>query len=182
MRNRFREDEQDIPPTNCLPAGNFKFHDGRCMCCLRMEDGKTKYLATKTKRQYTIKRHYTCQTTFCVYVVTCGLCAAQYTGQTTKTMRARHYGHRSEVKRKEDGVGAHFHQHAEDLGINLNTDMEEIMKHFNLTIIASVEPGMPWSAARLDSLESDMMERMMTMENYGGINLRVERRRGVGEH
>ena len=183
MRNRFREDEQeDIQTTNVLPAGNFKFHDGRCMCCIRMEDSKTRYMSTKTKQQYTIKRHYTCQTTFCVYVVTCGLCAAQYTGQTTKTMRARHYGHRSEVKRREDGMGAHFHQHAQDLGINMDTHMEDIMKHFNLTIIASVEPDMPWSGARLDNLESDMMERMMTMENYGGMNLRVERRRGVGEN
>ena len=147
---------------------------------MRMEDGKTKYMATKTRRQYTIKRHYTCRTNFCVYVVTWGLCAAQYTGQTTKTMKARHYGHRSEVRRKEDGVGAHFHRHAQDLRINLDTDMEGIMQHFNLTIIASVEPDMLWSGARLDKLESDMMERLMTMENYGGINLRVERRRGVG--
>jgi hypothetical protein len=108
------------------------------------------------------------QTTFFAYVVICGLCAAQYTGQTTKTMRARHFGHHSEVKRKEDGVGAHFHQHAEDLGINLNTDMEDIMKHFNLTVIASVEPDIPWSGARLDNLESEIIDRMMTMENYGG--------------
>ena len=112
--------------------------------------------------------------------MTCGLCSAQYTGQTTKTMRERHYGHRSEVKRKEDGVGAHFFHHAEELGISLETDMEEIMQHFKITIIASVEPGMPWSRTRLDILEADMMERMMTMENYGGMNLRVERRRGLG--
>ena len=57
--------------------------------------------------------------------------------------------------------------------------MEELMKHFKLSIIASVEPDMPWSGDRLDKLESDMMERLMTMEQYGGINLRVERRRGT---
>jgi hypothetical protein len=62
----------------------------------------------------------------------------------------------------------------------MDTDMEGIMQLFNLTSIASVEPDMPWSGARLDIIESDMMERLMTMENYGGINLRVERRRGVG--
>ena len=182
MRNRFREDDglDEQQPVPSLPSGNFKFHNSRCMCCLRLEDGKTKYSATKTKRQYSIKRHYTCQTTFCVYVVTCGLCSAQYTGQTTKTMRERHYGHRSEVKRQEDGVGAHFFHHAEELGINLDTNMEDIMQYFNLTIIASVEPDMPWSRDRLDTLEADMMERMMTMESYGGINLRVERRRGQG--
>ena len=57
--------------------------------------------------------------------------------------------------------------------------MEDIMQHFNLTIIASLEPDMPWSRDRLDTLKADMMERMMTMESYGGINLRVERRRGL---
>ena len=51
------------------------------------------------------------------------------------------------------------------------------MKHFDLTVIASVEPGMPWSRERLDSLEADMMERLMTMEYHGGMNLRVDRRR-----
>ena len=120
MRNRFREDD-----------GNFTLHNSRC-----------------TRLQYRIKRHYTCQTTYCVYVVTCGLCSAQYTGQTTKTMRERHYGHRSEVKRKEDGVGAHFFHHAEELGINLDTNMEDIMQYFNLTIITIVEPDMPWSRDR----------------------------------
>ena len=97
-----------------------------------MDDGTVKYLTTKAKRQYRIKRHYTCQTTFCVYVVTCDLCSAQFTGQTTKTMRERHYGHRSEVKRKEDGVGAHFFNHAGKLGINLDTEMEDIMQPFNI--------------------------------------------------
>ena len=178
MRNRFREDDgqSEHLPIGSLPSGNFKFHNSRCMCCLKMEDGKNKYLATKTKRQYKIKRHYTCQTTFCVYVVTCGLCSAQYTGQTTRSMRERHYGHRSEVKRKEDGVGAHFFDHAEELGINLDTDIENIMQHFNITIIASVEADMPWSRGRLDRL----MERMMIIEVYVGMNLRVERRRGFG--
>ena len=39
------------------------------------------------------------------------------------------------------------------------------MKHFELNIIASVEPDMPWSRNRLDILESDMMERLMTNDH-----------------
>ena len=54
------------------------------------------------------------------------------------------------------------------------------MQYFNLTVIAIVEPNMPLSRDRLDTLESDMMERLMTMDAYGGINLRIERRRGIG--
>jgi hypothetical protein len=62
MRNKFREDDglDEQQPVRGLPSGNFKFHNSRCMCCLRLEDGKTKYLATRTRRQYSIKRQYTC--------------------------------------------------------------------------------------------------------------------------
>jgi hypothetical protein len=45
--------------------------------------------------------------------------------------------------------------------------MEDIMKQFNLTIIASFVPFFPQSVGRLVKLESDVMERMMTAENYG---------------
>ena len=107
------------------------------------------------------------------------LCRAQYTGQTW-TMRDRHYGHWNEVKRCEEGLGAHFNKHAQDLNIDVQRNLDDIMQYFNLTIIASVEPDMPWSRSRLDKLESDMMERLMTMESHGGINLRIERRRGNG--
>ena len=95
-------------------------------------------------------------------------------------MRERHYGHRSEVKRNEEGLGAHFFQHAQDLHVDVNNNLDNIMQYFNLTVIASVEPNMPWSRDRLDTLESDLMERLMTMDAYGGINLRIERRRGIG--
>ena len=95
-------------------------------------------------------------------------------------MQERHYGHRSEVKRNEEGLGAHFFQHAQDLHVDVNNNLDNIMQYFNLTVIASVEPNMPWSRDRLDTLESDMMERLMTMDAYGGINLRIERRRGIG--
>ena len=111
-----------------------------------------------------------------MYLITCRLCQSQYTGQTTKTVRERHYGHRAEIKRREEGHGEHFHQHAVDLGVSVET----IMENFDLTIIGSVEPDQPWSKTRLDRLESDMMERLMTMAGHGGMNLRVERRRGGG--
>ena len=183
MRNRFRGTKAGEDLDNGPPAGNYKLHSKRCMCCERMEDGKTKLLSTKTKREYQIKRHYTCQTTFCVYVLTCKLCLAQYTGQTTKTAQKRHYGHRSEIKRGEEGMGTHFKQHAMSMGIDLNTDIDKIMKYCQLTIVGSVEPNSPGSRSRLDRLEADIQNRLMTMERHGGMNLReeVNRRRGPGQ-
>ena len=57
----------------------------------------------------------------------------------------------------------------------------EAMKHFNLTIIASVEPGQPWTMRRLDQLEGDFQKRLMAMDYNGGMNRRhetIRRRRG----
>ena len=38
-----------------------------------------------------------------------------------------------------------------------------------------------WSKDRLEDLESDMMKRLITMESYWGINLRIERRGAVSQ-
>ena len=69
-------------------------------------------------------------------------------------MRARHLGHRVEIRSGADGLGQHFLQHGQ--GFNLKDEIifeENIMKHFDLTIIASVESGQPWTQKKLDDLE-----------------------------
>ena len=50
------------------------------------------------------------------------------------------------------------------------------MEHYNITIIASVEPDKPWSQMRLDALEADLQDRVMTLEKHGGMNRREEDR------
>ena len=65
-------------------------------------------------------------------------------------------------------------------GLNLkNEDIFEqnVMQHFTLTIIASVEPGKPWTQTRLDQLEGKFQKNLMTMDYNGGMNLRDETRR-----
>ena len=53
------------------------------------------------------------------------------------------------------------------------------MKHFEITVIGSVEPGKPYSQKNLDRLEGKMRQQLMTMDYQGGINLRddVKKRR-----
>ena len=51
------------------------------------------------------------------------------------------------------------------------------MKHFALTVIASVEPGKPWTQARLDELEENLQKNLMTMDYNGGMNIRDENKR-----
>ena len=45
---------------------------------------------------------------------------------------------------------------------------DSIVKHFKLTLIASLEHGKPWSGRRLDELEGDSQKRLMCMGYNGG--------------
>ena len=94
-------------------------------------------------------------------------------------MRKRHYGHRDEIKRKSDGIGEHFHHHATDMGLDLKKgeDMNRLMKEFQLAIVGSVQPGMPWTQSRLDNLEADLQHRFQCLLKHGGIGKRDETKR-----
>ena len=75
-------------------------------------------------------------------------------------------------------MGIHFYNHAMELGIDVDSRLDDIMEYCQLTVVASVEPGKPGSKGRLDRLEADIQNRFMTMERHGGMNLREEVRRG----
>jgi hypothetical protein len=56
-------------------------------------------------------------------------------------------------------------------GLNLKDEKifwENIMKHFDPTIIASVESGQPWTQKKLDDLEGKYQKNLMTMDYHGG--------------
>ena len=66
---------------------------------------------------------------------------------------------------------------------NENLFEENVMKHFKLTIVASVKPAKPWTQNRLYELEDRLQKNLMTMDYNGGINIRDEvkrKRRKVG--
>ena len=71
-------------------------------------------------------------------------------------------------------MGAHFHQHAIEMGVIVNTDIDNIMKFCQLTVVGSVKPNAPGSRSRLDKLEADIQNRLLTMGHHGGMNLREE--------
>ena len=182
MKNRYMSitGEERNTTITLPPPGNFRRHDpSRCVCCARMTDGIRKVKISKTGREYEIKRHYTCQDTHLVYLATCLICSSQYVGQTTKELRQRHYGHRSEIKRKADGLGAHFHDHAVEMGLDLSksSSMDTMMDNFQLAVVGSVQPGQPWTQSRLDKLEADLQHRFQCLQKHGGMGLQDETRR-----
>ena len=145
-----------------------------------MEEVTDKVKSSKTDREYSIRRHYNCQSSWVIYVVTCEECNIQYTGQTRQTMVARHYGHRSEVKQGADGLGRHFKEvHGVGMDLFKKEDLARCLESFNLQIIGSVKPPAtpeeePVCQARLDRLEADMQHRLRCMSESGGMNLRDE--------
>ena len=60
------------------------------------------------------------------------------------------------------------------------TDLDTVMKNCSIVIVASVEPDQPWSQARLDALEADLEDRVMTLDKHGGMNRREDRKRERG--
>ena len=148
-----------------------------------MEQSTTVVTSTKTGRQYSIRRHYNCHSTWVIYVVTCTDCQIQYTGQTTQTMVGRTYGHRQEVKGGLDGLGRHFLDvHGAGLDLSKKEDLATCLQTFHLQIIASVRPPatpeeMPACHQRLDMLEADMQHRLRCMSENGGMCIRDENKR-----
>ena len=75
MRNKYTRNEENPNPA-LPPPGNYRHHDpARCVCCARMEDELKKVKISKTGREYTVKRHYTCLSTRVEYLVTCDICS-----------------------------------------------------------------------------------------------------------
>ena len=148
-------------------------HDKGCICCRRIANDVSKYTSTVTKQSYMIDGNYTCKTNNCIYLVTCGICEEQYVGKTTKSMKKRHGEHRSDIKTNRFGLGMHFFRHAEKMGINMDTNMEDIMQYFNLCIITSSDK---YSAEEWKDMEAIMMQTLRTTTEYGGMNIMLERK------
>ena len=58
--------------------GNFVIHDKVCTCCKRITNKISEYTSTVTRESYKIDGDYTCKSSNCIYLVTCGICDKQY--------------------------------------------------------------------------------------------------------
>ena len=88
-------------------------------------------------------------------------------------MRERHKYHRRDIKNNQCGLGTHFFKHAEEMGIDMDSNMEEIMQHFKLIIIRSAAKC---TVEEWKDMEASWMQILKTTEEYGGINKILERR------
>ena len=149
-------------------GGNEVLHKRNCVTCSRMAK-VNKFTSQATKRTYSIKRKFSCETSWCIYLATCLVCKSDYVGQTWRKegMRARHRGHRAECKTGNSALGLHFKNHHGG-----STDSMQ------LVIIDSVAPG---NHKELDEKEARWIQQLKTMEDmgHGGLNIREELTRGT---
>ena len=96
-----KHDEEDIKEEICDEAanGNFIIHKKEdYICCKRITNSVSGYTSSISGEKYKIDGSYTCETSNCIYLVTCGICDAQYIGKTTMSMKIRHQCHRGKLK------------------------------------------------------------------------------------
>ena len=143
-------------------AGCYKYrHQGRgrpCETCPKLNVSTT-FTSKFTGRTYKMRYRLNCKSTFVVYLVTCPRqgCPALYTGSTTKTIMARHGGHRQEIREKGSNLGIHFSQCG--------------YENFSLQLIDCVKEG---EVEALGRLEGYWQHNLATFVENGGINRRDE--------
>jgi hypothetical protein len=65
-----------------------------------------------TGRQYSIRRSYTCKSSWIIYLASCKSHRCRYVGQSfdQRGFVGRHYGHRQDCQTGVGGLGYHFFQ------------------------------------------------------------------------
>ena len=77
------------------------------------------------------------------------------------TTTAKHFENQDELKRRNNGLGEHFHNHALEMGLDLKigNKMYRLKQHVHQAVVGCVQPGKLWTQARLDNLQSDVQHR-----------------------
>ena len=148
--------------------GCTKLHAKNCVACARIKE-TDRFTNVRTGKTYSIRRSYTCKSSWIIYIASCKCHKLTYVGQTydQRGFVGRHYGHRQDCQTGVGGLGQHFNQmHGGSLD------------ELEITIIDSVEPG---NHRLLDQKEEEWIHRLRTMDymNQGGMNIRDDLKRNA---
>jgi len=82
------------------------------------------------------------------------------------SMRRTQKLQQNEIRSNFNGLGKNIFKHAEDIGIILDFNMEEIIKHFLTIIITAVGQ---YSMGKLKGYEADIILSMKAILDNGGM-------------
>ena len=78
-----------------------------CHACPIIKEGST-FQSSNTKKIHSIRKHFTCDSSFIIYLGTCKRFKGQYIGKSTRPFKRRHSGHKQEIKNRIGGLGHHY--------------------------------------------------------------------------
>ena len=148
--------KEGVPETQDNP-GCFKCKKCKVTCPV-LKEGKF-FGSTNTKKQYKIKQHLTCTSSFVVYLATCRKCDGQYVGKSQTIMKTRHSNHKREIRNKIGGLGHHY-------GGEQGCGYE----NFSIQFIDQVEHGNVEALAQLEIYWQDQLRAFL--ENGGNAHCR----------
>jgi len=103
-----------------------KCNTPNCLCCQAILTTST-FQSSITKIQYPITHTMTCDSNNIIYLITCTKCYKQYVGQTSRKLRMRLNGHRSDIKlNKNTTISIHFNSPLHTINNLKITPMEQI--------------------------------------------------------
>jgi hypothetical protein len=86
--------------------GCFKCGKCRVTCPILVEG--LHFSSSNTRKQYRIKHHLDCNSSFVIYLATCRKCGGQYVGKSQTKLKTRHSNHKREIKNQIGGLGHHY--------------------------------------------------------------------------
>ena len=114
-------------PIKSFPARNIPCRHEQCATCPQLSN-HSQYYSYQTKRHYTIKDIYSCNTTCAIYLLQCTICCKQYIGETGTTIRKRMTHHRNATNANLNRpIYSHVKSHSKDFTIFKITIIDRIM-------------------------------------------------------
>ncbi len=146
-----------------------------------------------TDKSYTIKHDLTCTTEGVIYLLNDRVCRRSYVGSTITDMRTRAANYRNHIRTQHKGceIATHFAEHEDLHPLPVKggtTTKSEYLDLFNNQLSNQIEfvlidkvtfPANSTSAEKriiIEKSEGYWQTQMRTMQKYGGLNIRDERK------
>ena len=136
---------ENVPSSSVnLPPGTNFCGSSRCQICQFHLLTGPKIKSTTTSVTFHIRDHIDCNSKNIIYVITCSLCNAQYTGQTCNSLRTRFNNHKSAIRRTNtsESVSSHFKLPGHSIS---HLKIQGVEKVSNVSELNSAESRWIWS-------------------------------------
>ena len=173
---------------NNLSRGGCKKCDSGCTLCTYYLVETEKFTSYHTDKEFHFTHELTCQTTYIIYLINDLICKRSSVGRSENTLRSRWANHKSHIKRNAATCRVAQHYNELDTAHMWREGLIDVTlpKEINVTIIDCVVPEI-WDTPdslfdKLNRKEIYWQNQLRTLEEFGGLNDRDERRISQTRH